>query len=118
MIRTAIQRRISTAIVALGLAIFGALNIRTLPVDFLPEIKYPLIKLSIVWPGATPLGGAPSTTSRALPPSTPASETAGAAWAAALHHRPSPSSRADRTREGRCGMEGLPGWCAVSRGSC
>lgn len=54
MIRTAIQRRISTAIVALGLAIFGALNIRTLPVDFLPSIKYPLIKLSIVWPGATP----------------------------------------------------------------
>ncbi len=54
MIRTAIQRRVSTAIVALGLAIFGALNIGTLPVDFLPSIKYPLIKLSIVWPGATP----------------------------------------------------------------
>lgn len=54
MIRTAITRRISTAIVALGLAIFGALNIGTLPVDFLPSVKYPLIKLSIVWPGATP----------------------------------------------------------------
>ncbi len=54
MIRTAITRRVSTAIVALGLAIFGALNIGTLPVDFLPSVKYPLIKLSIVWPGATP----------------------------------------------------------------
>lgn len=54
MIRTAITRRISTAIVALGFAIFGALNIGTLPVDFLPSVKYPLIKLSIVWPGATP----------------------------------------------------------------
>lgn len=54
MIHTAITRRISTAIVALGLAIFGALNLGTLPVDFLPSVKYPLIKLSIVWPGATP----------------------------------------------------------------
>lgn len=54
MIRTAITRRISTAIVAFGLAIFGALNLRTLPVDFLPSVKYPLIKLSIAWPGATP----------------------------------------------------------------
>lgn len=54
MIRSAIARRISTAILALGLAIFGALNLKTLPVDFLPSVKYPLIKLSIVWPGATP----------------------------------------------------------------
>lgn len=54
MIGSAITRRISTAILALGLAIFGALNLRTLPVDFLPSVKYPLIKLSIVWPGATP----------------------------------------------------------------
>jgi len=54
MIRSAIARRISTAIFALGLAVFGALNLNTLPVDFLPSVKYPLIKLSIVWPGATP----------------------------------------------------------------
>jgi len=54
MIGSAITRRVSTAILALGLAIFGALNLRTLPVDFLPSVKYPLIKLSIVWPGATP----------------------------------------------------------------
>ncbi|BDV01881.1 cation transporter [Thermodesulfomicrobium sp. WS] len=54
MIKTAISRRVSTAILALGLAIFGALNLNMLPVDFLPSVKYPLIKLSIVWPGATP----------------------------------------------------------------
>jgi HAE1 family hydrophobic/amphiphilic exporter-1 len=54
MIRTAITRRISTAVLALGLALFGALNLRELPVDFLPSVKYPLIKLSITWPGATP----------------------------------------------------------------
>lgn len=54
MIKAAISRRVSTAILALGLAIFGALNLNMLPVDFLPSVKYPLIKLSIVWPGATP----------------------------------------------------------------
>jgi multidrug efflux pump subunit AcrB len=54
MINAAITRRVSTAILALGLAILGALNLRTLPVDFLPSVKYPLIKLSITWPGATP----------------------------------------------------------------
>lgn len=54
MIKAAISRRVSTAILALGLAIFGALNLSKLPVDFLPSIKYPFIKLSIAWPGATP----------------------------------------------------------------
>ena len=54
MIRLAVERRVATAVLALGLALFGALNIRQLPVDFLPDIKYPLIKLSIAWPGANP----------------------------------------------------------------
>lgn len=54
MIRRAIERRVATAVLALGLALFGALNIRQIPVDFLPDIKYPLIKLSIEWPGANP----------------------------------------------------------------
>ena len=54
IIKAAISRRISTAVLAFGLAIFGALNLNMLPVDFLPSVKYPLIKLSIVWPGATP----------------------------------------------------------------
>lgn len=38
----------------LGLALFGATNLARLPVDFLLDITYPLIKLSIAWPGATP----------------------------------------------------------------
>lgn len=54
MIRSAINRQISTAVLALGLAIFGAISIRGIAVDFLPPIKYPLVKLSIEWPGATP----------------------------------------------------------------
>lgn len=54
MIRTAIHRRVSTAVLAIGLAIFGAMTIRQIPVDFLPSIKYPLVKITIEWPGATP----------------------------------------------------------------
>ncbi|MCK7580345.1 MAG: efflux RND transporter permease subunit [Chromatiales bacterium] len=54
MIRTAIQRPISTLVLILGLALFGVTNLTRLPVDFLPDITYPLIKLSIAWTGATP----------------------------------------------------------------
>jgi hydrophobic/amphiphilic exporter-1 (mainly G- bacteria), HAE1 family len=54
MIATAIQRPISTLVLVLGLALFGAMNLARLPVDFLPDITYPLIKLSIAWTGATP----------------------------------------------------------------
>lgn len=54
MLHQAINRRIATAVIAVGLALVGVVQIRELPVDFLPDIKYPLIKLSIAWPGATP----------------------------------------------------------------
>jgi multidrug efflux pump subunit AcrB len=54
VIRTAIARPISTLVLTLGLALFGATNLARLPVDFLPDITYPLIKLSIAWPGGTP----------------------------------------------------------------
>lgn len=54
MIRSAIQRPVSTLVLAVGLAIFGGISLREIPVDFLPDVKYPLIKLSMEWPGATP----------------------------------------------------------------
>jgi hydrophobe/amphiphile efflux-1 (HAE1) family protein len=54
MIASAIRHRVSTLVLVLGLAVFGAMNLPKLPVDFLPDITYPLIKLSITWPGATP----------------------------------------------------------------
>jgi hydrophobe/amphiphile efflux-1 (HAE1) family protein len=54
LLRTAIANRVSTAVIALGFAVIGALNLSRIPVDFLPDINYPLIKLSIAWPGATP----------------------------------------------------------------
>lgn len=54
LLHKAISNRVSTAIIALGLAVLGAFNLNRIPVDFLPDINYPLIKLSISWPGATP----------------------------------------------------------------
>jgi hydrophobic/amphiphilic exporter-1 (mainly G- bacteria), HAE1 family len=54
MTRAAIQRPVSTLVFALGLAVFGFWNLLHMPVDFLPDVTYPLIKLSIEWPGATP----------------------------------------------------------------
>jgi multidrug efflux pump subunit AcrB len=54
MTRAAIQRPVSTLVLALGLAVFGFANLLQMPVDFLPDVTYPLIKLSIEWPGATP----------------------------------------------------------------
>jgi len=54
LLSSAISRRISTGIIALGFAVIGMLNLARIPVDFLPDINYPLIKLSIAWPGATP----------------------------------------------------------------
>ncbi len=54
LLRSAISNRISTAVIAIGFALIGALNLNRIPVDFLPDINYPLIKMSISWPGATP----------------------------------------------------------------
>ncbi len=54
LLRAAISNRVSTSVIALGFAVLGALNLARIPVDFLPDINYPLIKLSIAWPGATP----------------------------------------------------------------
>lgn len=54
MIQAAVQNRVSTLVLALGLAVFGAFKLTQIPVDFLPDITYPLVKLSIEWKGATP----------------------------------------------------------------
>lgn len=54
MIRTAIARPISTLVLILGPAMFGVANLARLPVDFLPDVTHPLIKLSITWTGAKP----------------------------------------------------------------
>lgn len=44
------------AVIALMLlvVVFGILSVANLPVDLLPDIKYPMIKIHVFWPGATP----------------------------------------------------------------
>jgi multidrug efflux pump subunit AcrB len=34
--------------------VLGVVSLFALPVDFLPDITYPMIRVSVVWPGATP----------------------------------------------------------------
>lgn len=52
--RYAVHRRLATSAILLALAVLGLYGFWRLPVDFLPEITYPMIKLHIWWRGATP----------------------------------------------------------------
>ncbi|MBT3287877.1 MAG: efflux RND transporter permease subunit [Victivallales bacterium] len=52
--RYSVQRRLATSAIVLALVVLGLYGLRRLPVDFLPDITYPLVKLQIRWPGATP----------------------------------------------------------------
>lgn len=49
-----VNRRLPTSAIVLALVVLGLYGLRRLPVDFLPDITYPLVKLQIRWPGATP----------------------------------------------------------------
>ena len=51
--RVAVRRRIATAVIAVALTVLGAWGFTRLPVDFLPSITYPMIKVHIWWRGAT-----------------------------------------------------------------
>jgi len=50
----AVNRRIATSVVAIALVILGIYGLLRLPVDFLPDMTYPMIKVHIWWRGATP----------------------------------------------------------------
>ena len=50
----AVCRKVATAAIAGALVVLGVLSLTRLPVDFLPNIAYPLIKVHIWWSGATP----------------------------------------------------------------
>ena len=50
----AVRRKAATAAIACALVVLGVLSLTRLPVDFLPNIAYPLIKVHIWWRGATP----------------------------------------------------------------
>jgi len=50
----AVQRRLSTSAIVIALTVLGLYGLWRLPVDFLPSITYPMIKIHIWWRGATP----------------------------------------------------------------
>jgi HAE1 family hydrophobic/amphiphilic exporter-1 len=53
-VELAVRRKVATVAIACALVVLGVLSLTRLPVDFLPNIAYPLIKVHIWWRGATP----------------------------------------------------------------
>ena len=51
---SAVRRRIATSAIVIALVVLGVYGLWKLPVNFVPNITYPLIRLYISWPGATP----------------------------------------------------------------
>ncbi|PJB79259.1 MAG: AcrB/AcrD/AcrF family protein, partial [Acidobacteria bacterium CG_4_9_14_3_um_filter_49_7] len=49
-----VRRRLATSAVVLVLVVVGLYGLWRLPVDFLPDVTYPMIKVHIWWRGATP----------------------------------------------------------------
>ncbi len=54
LIELAVRRKVATSAIACALLVLGVLSLAKLPVEFLPNIAYPLIKVHIWWRGATP----------------------------------------------------------------
>jgi hydrophobic/amphiphilic exporter-1 (mainly G- bacteria), HAE1 family len=50
----AVKRRVATSVIVIALVTLGFYGLWRLPVNFVPNITYPLIRLYISWPGATP----------------------------------------------------------------
>jgi hydrophobic/amphiphilic exporter-1 (mainly G- bacteria), HAE1 family len=50
----AVHRRLATSAIVVALVVLGLYGLWRLPMDYLPSITYPLVKIQINWPGATP----------------------------------------------------------------
>jgi hydrophobe/amphiphile efflux-1 (HAE1) family protein len=50
----AVHRRLATSAIVVALVVLGFYGLWRLPVDYLPNITYPLVKVQIKWAGATP----------------------------------------------------------------
>lgn len=50
----AVKRRIATSVITVALIVLGIYGFLRLPVNFLPDMTYPMIKVHIWWRGATP----------------------------------------------------------------
>jgi len=49
-----IARPVATLVLALAVAVLGVFSLVQLPVNLLPDITYPLVKVYVTWRGATP----------------------------------------------------------------
>ena len=49
-----VKSRLATSAIVLALVVLGLYGLWRLPVNFLPDMTYPMIKLNIFWSGATP----------------------------------------------------------------
>lgn len=54
MTRIAVRRRLATSAIVSALVVLGLYGLWRLPVDYLPSMTYPLVRIQIRWPGATP----------------------------------------------------------------
>ncbi len=49
----AVYKNLATTAIIVALIVLGIYGLTRLPVDFLPQVTYPVIKLQIKWPGST-----------------------------------------------------------------
>ena len=54
LIELAVRRKMATGAIASMVVVLGALSLLGLPVDFLPNLTYPMIKIHVWWINATP----------------------------------------------------------------
>ena len=52
--RYAVERRTATSAITVALVVLGLYGLWRLPVDFLPSVNYPLVRVHVWWRGATP----------------------------------------------------------------
>ncbi|MDQ7783562.1 MAG: efflux RND transporter permease subunit [Desulfomonilaceae bacterium] len=51
---SSVKRRTATSVIVIALVVLGSYGLWRIPLNFLPDITYPLVKVHIYWPGATP----------------------------------------------------------------
>lgn len=52
---SAVKRRVATSVIVIALTVIGVYGLLNLPVNFLPDMTYPMIKVHVWWRGATPV---------------------------------------------------------------
>jgi len=54
LIQTSIRRPVTVSMVTIGLAVFGFVSLKKLPLNLLPDLSYPTLTLETQYPGAAP----------------------------------------------------------------